>query len=64
MTTMMTATVTREGLRRRVVLVDCWTSTRVNWLRTLPYGRARAAKHADQGPATIEVHNPEFDFGP
>ena len=38
-----------QGLRGRVVLVDFWTYTRVNWLRTLGYRRAWAAKYADAG---------------
>ena len=38
--------LTPEGLRGRVVLVDFWTYTCVNWLRTLPYVRAWAAKYA------------------
>ena len=54
--------LTPEGLRGRVVLVDFWTYTCVNWLRTLPYVRAWAAKYADQGLTTIGVHTPEFDF--
>src|SRR5689334_5066475 len=39
--------LTPAGLRGRVVLVDFWTYTCVNWLRTLPYVRAWAAKYAD-----------------
>jgi hypothetical protein len=38
--------LTPETLRGRVVLVDFWTYTCVNWLRTLPYVRAWAAKYA------------------
>jgi hypothetical protein len=45
-----------------VVLVDFWTYTCVNWLRTLPYRRAWAAKYADTGLAVIGVHTPEFEF--
>ena len=41
--------LTPEGLRGRVVLVDFWTYTCVNWLRTLPYVRAWAAKYAAAG---------------
>lgn len=51
-----------EGLQGRVVLVDFWTYTCVNWLRTLPYVRAWDAKYAAQGLTTIGVHTPEFDF--
>jgi thiol-disulfide isomerase/thioredoxin len=54
--------LTTEGLRGRVVLVDFWTYTCVNWLRTLPYVRAWDAKYAAQGLTTIGVHTPEFDF--
>ena len=42
--------LTPEGLRGRVVLVDFWTYTCVNWLRTLPYVRAWAAKYARRRP--------------
>src|SRR5688572_20229257 len=54
--------LTPEGLRGRVVLVDFWTYTCVNWLRTLPYVRAWNEKYAAQGLTTIGVHTPEFDF--
>jgi hypothetical protein len=54
--------LTPEGLRGRVVLVDVWTYTCVNWLRTLPYVRAWDAKYAPYGLTTIGVHTPEFDF--
>jgi thiol-disulfide isomerase/thioredoxin len=54
--------LTPEGLRGRVVLVDFWTYTCVNWLRTLPYRRAWAAKYADAGLTVVGVHTPEFGF--
>jgi thiol-disulfide isomerase/thioredoxin len=54
--------LTPEGLRGRVVLVDFWTYTCVNWLRTLPYVRAWAAKYRDKGLTVIGVHTPEFGF--
>jgi thiol-disulfide isomerase/thioredoxin len=54
--------LTPEGLRGRVVLVDFWTYTCVNWLRTLPYVRAWAAKYRDAGLTVIGVHTPEFEF--
>ena len=44
------------------MLVDFWTYTCVNWLRTLPYLRAWAAKYRDEGLTVIGVHTPEFDF--
>jgi thiol-disulfide isomerase/thioredoxin len=54
--------LTPEGLRGRVVLVDFWTYTCVNWLRTLPYVRAWAAKYRDAGLTVVGVHTPEFGF--
>jgi thiol-disulfide isomerase/thioredoxin len=54
--------LTPKGLRGRVVLVDFWTYTCVNWLRTLPYRRAWAAKYADAGLTVVGVHTPEFGF--
>jgi thiol-disulfide isomerase/thioredoxin len=57
-----TEPLTPEGLRGRVVLVDFWTYTCVNWLRTLPYVRAWAAKHRDAGLTVVGVHTPEFGF--
>jgi thiol-disulfide isomerase/thioredoxin len=44
------------------VLVDFWTYTCVNWLRTLPYLRAWAAKYRNDDLTVIGVHTPEFDF--
>ena len=54
--------LTPGGLRGRVVLVDFWTYTCINWLRTLPYRRAWAKKYADAGLTVIGVHTPEFGF--
>ena len=54
--------LTPDGLRGRVVLVDVWTYTCVNWLRTLPYVRAWVEKYADDGLTVIGVHTPEFGF--
>src|SRR6266550_2787529 len=54
--------LTSAGLRGKVVLVDIWTYTCINWLRTLPYVRAWAAKYKDQGLVVIGVHSPEFPF--
>jgi thiol-disulfide isomerase/thioredoxin len=54
--------LTPEGLRGRVVLVDFWTYTCINWLRTAPYVRAWDAKYRDLGLTTIGVHTPEFGF--
>jgi thiol-disulfide isomerase/thioredoxin len=52
--------LTPAGLRGKVVLVDFWTFTCVNWLRTLPYVRAWAAKYKDKGLVVIGAHTPEF----
>jgi len=54
--------LTPEGLRGKVVLVDFWTYTCVNWTRTLPYVRAWAEKYRDQGLVVIGAHTPEFPF--
>ena len=54
--------LTPEGLRGRVVLVDFWTYTCINWLRTLPYLRAWAEKYEDAGLTIVGVHTPEFGF--
>ena len=49
-------------LRGKVVLIDFWTYTCINWLRTLPYVRAWAEKYRDHGVVVIGVHTPEFAF--
>ncbi len=49
-------------LSGHVVLVDFWTNTCINWLRTLPYVRAWAEKYKSQGLIVIGVHTPEFPF--
>ena len=54
--------LTPEALRGRVVLVDFWTYTCINWLRTAPYVRAWDAKYRDLGLTVIGVHTPEFRF--
>ena len=51
-----------EDLRGNVVLVDFWTYTCINWLRTLGYIRAWADKYAGQGLVVVGVHTPEFPF--
>jgi thiol-disulfide isomerase/thioredoxin len=52
--------LTAAGLRGKVVLIDFWTYTCINWLRSLPYVRAWAEKYKDQGVVVIGVHTPEF----
>ena len=54
--------LTPAGLRGKVVLVDFWTYTCINWLRQLPYVRAWAEKYSGQGLVVIGVHTPEFGF--
>ena len=54
--------LTAKGLRGKVVLVDFWTYSCINSLRTLPYLRAWAEKYKDQGVVVIGVHTPEFEF--
>jgi thiol-disulfide isomerase/thioredoxin len=49
-------------LRGKVVLVQFWTYTCINWRRTLPYVRTWAKKYKDQGLVVIGVHTPEFSF--
>ena len=54
--------LTPAALRGKVVLVDFWTYTCVNWLRTLPYVRAWSEKYKNMGLVVIGVHTPEFPF--
>src|SRR5712664_2355114 len=54
--------LTKDGLRGKVVLVDFWTYTCINWLRSLPYVRGWAGKYKEQGLVVIGVHTPEFRF--
>jgi len=49
-------------LRGHVVLVQFWTYTCINWLRTLPYLRAWADRYQQYGLVLVGVHTPEFDF--
>ena len=54
--------LTAEGLRGKVVLVQFWTYSCINWIRTMPYVRAWVAKYRDKGLVVIGVHSPEFGF--
>ena len=60
---MNSAALTPEGLRGKVVLVDVWECTRINWIRTLPYIQAWNRDYASLGLVVVGVHSPEFDFG-
>ena len=54
--------LTADDLRGKVVLVDFWTYTCINWLRTLAYVRAWGAKYEEHGLVVVGVHTPEFPF--
>ncbi|CAM5537942.1 cytochrome c biogenesis protein DipZ [Rhodanobacter lindaniclasticus] len=51
-----------ESLRGKVVLVDFWTYSCINCIRSLPYVRGWADKYKDHGLVVIGVHAPEFAF--
>src|SRR5919112_2644655 len=55
--------LTAAGLRGKVVLVDVWEYTCINWIRTLPYVKAWHRDYASLGLVVIGVHAPEFEFG-
>lgn len=54
--------LTAAGLRGKVVLIDFWTYSCINWMRSHPYVRAWAERYKDQGLVVIGVHAPEFTF--
>ena len=54
--------LTASELRGKVVLIDFWTYSCINWIRSAPYVRAWAEKYKDQGLVVIGVHTPEFAF--
>jgi len=55
--------LTADMLRGKVVLVDFWEYTCVNWIRTAPYVKAWHRDYADRGLVVVGVHAPEFEFG-
>ena len=57
-----TSPLSAEDLHGKVVLVQFWTYSCINWLRTEPYIQAWAEKYRDQGLVVIGVHSPEFGF--
>ena len=57
-----TAPLTLAGLKGKVVLVDFWTYTCINCIRTLPYLKSWNEKYADKGLVIVGVHTPEFEF--
>jgi thiol-disulfide isomerase/thioredoxin len=54
--------LTMSGLRGRVVLIDFWTYSCVNCVRTIPYLRSWYAAYRDKGFVIVGVHTPEFEF--
>jgi thiol-disulfide isomerase/thioredoxin len=54
--------LTARSLRGKVVLIDVWTYSCINWRRQFPYVRAWAKKYEDRGLVVIGVHAPEFAF--
>lgn len=54
--------LTPEDLHGKVVLVQFWTYTCINWLRQAPYVQAWASKYKDHGLVVVGVHSPEFAF--
>ncbi len=54
--------LTAADLHGKVVLIDFWTYSCINWRRSLPYVRAWAEKYKNQGLVVIGVHSPEFEF--
>jgi cytochrome c biogenesis protein CcdA/thiol-disulfide isomerase/thioredoxin len=54
--------LTLSGLRGRIVLVDFWTYSCINCIRTLPYLKAWDAKYRKDGLTIVGVHTPEFPF--
>jgi hypothetical protein len=57
------APLNAAGLRGKVVLVDVWEYTCINWIRTLPYVQAWNRGYASLGLVVVGVHSPEFEFG-
>jgi len=56
------APLTREQLKGKVVVVDFWTYSCINCLRSIPYTEAWWGKYKDDGLVVIGVHTPEFAF--
>jgi cytochrome c biogenesis protein CcdA/thiol-disulfide isomerase/thioredoxin len=54
--------LTMRSLRGKVVLIDFWTYTCINCIRTLPYVTAWDRRYRDKGLVVVGVHTPEFGF--
>jgi hypothetical protein len=57
------APLTAESLRGKVVLIDVWEYTCINWIRTSPYVKAWHRDYAALGLVVVGLHAPEFEFG-
>src|SRR4249919_1906728 len=57
------APINAGALRGKVVLVDFWEYTCINWIRTAPYVKAWHREYAGLGLVVVGVHAPEFEFG-
>jgi thiol-disulfide isomerase/thioredoxin len=57
-----TSPITLKDLKGKVVLVDFWTYSCINCIRTLPYLVDWNSKYADKGLVIVGVHTPEFEF--
>ena len=55
--------LTAEALRGKVVLIDIWEYTCINWIRTSPYVKAWHRDYAALGLVVVGLHAPEFEFG-
>ncbi|MFG2053147.1 redoxin [Micromonospora sp. NPDC048930] len=55
--------LTPDALHGKVVLIDIWEYTCINWIRTSPYVKAWHRDYTDAGLVVIGVHAPEFEFG-
>ena len=55
--------LTPAGLRGKIVLVDVWEYTCINWIRTLPYIQSWNRDYRSLGLVIVGVHSPEFEFG-
>jgi thiol-disulfide isomerase/thioredoxin len=55
--------LTAEALRGKVVLIDVWEYTCINWIRTAPYVKAWHRDYAAAGLVVVGLHAPEFEFG-
>jgi thiol-disulfide isomerase/thioredoxin len=57
-----TEPLTMQQLRGKVVLIDFWTYSCINCIRTFPYLKDWDAKYKDKGLVIVGVHTPEFEF--